>query len=347
MILTKKVMVNLNNGTINYYRELGYNTTDKKQIIILVSDLKKNSHTQIQVKCAKCGSVKEMMYKTYNKITNNNKSEYYCSKCKSEKIKQTNLEKYGVENIFQYEKIKEKIKHNNIEKYGVDYYQQTDNYKNKVKNTNLERYGVSSYTKTEKCKLKIKQTKKERYGDANYNNKEKMILTIRENEKKNIINKAKKIHGDLYDYSLINNYENMVKKEKIICKKHGVFYQSMGQHIYSKHGCPKCRESKGEKKIRLYLEEKKILYISQKKFKECKNKRELPFDFYLPELNICIEYDGEQHYKSFEYFGGEEKFLQTLLNDIIKTEFCDNNNIKLIRYKYDEEIDFSKIKKES
>jgi len=47
-----------------------------------------------------------------------------------------------------------------------------------------------------------------------------------------------------------------------------------------------------------------IEYIKQKRFEKCRNKLPLPFDFYLPNENICIEYDGIQHFKPIDYFGG-------------------------------------------
>lgn len=46
------------------------------------------------------------------------------------------------------------------------------------------------------------------------------------------------------------------------------------------------------------------------------------FDFFLPKYNIIIEYNGEQHYKPFEYFGGEEKLQKTIHSDEVKKEYC-------------------------
>ena len=63
----------------------------------------------------------------------------------------------------------------------------------------------------------------------------------------------------------------------------------------------------------------------------CKYKGRLKFDFYLPDYNICIEFDGEQHFKPVEYWGGEEEFKKRQIKDKIKTSFCTNNDIKLIR----------------
>ena len=143
------------------------------------------------------------------------------------------------------------------------------------------------------------------------------------------IKMSKKIHGDKYDYSLVE-YVNHLTKIKIICKKHGVFKQTPNSHL-SEKGCPICFESKGEMKIRKFLNEKEIKYISQKKFKKCRYKRMLSFDFYLPTKNICIEYDGNQHFKSVDYWGGLKSYENRLIRDKIKNNFCSDNKIKLIR----------------
>lgn len=60
----------------------------------------------------------------------------------------------------------------------------------------------------------------------------------------------------------------------------------------------------------------------------------LTFDFYLPEHNICIEYDGEQHFKPIKIFGGNLYFKQIKYHDKIKTQYCKTNNIELIRIPY-------------
>lgn len=83
-----------------------------------------------------------------------------------------------------------------------------------------------------------------------------------------------------------------------------------------------------------YLNSKNIEYIAQKTFEDCKNIRLLPFDFFLPQYNICIECQGQQHYYPVDFFGGNEKFLKTCKNDKIKKEFCSSNNIELICLPY-------------
>jgi hypothetical protein len=150
------------------------------------------------------------------------------------------------------------------------------------------------------------------------------------------IEKAKLIHGDKYNYSNIN-YINSNTKIKIICDKHGLFKQTPCNHLQGQ-GCPICKESKGEKNIRRYLLLNNIEFISEYKFNECYNEKLLPFDFYLPKTNTCIEYDGIQHYKPINRFGGELGFKRGKINDEIKNDFCSKNKIKLIRISYFEDI---------
>jgi len=153
---------------------------------------------------------------------------------------------------------------------------------------------------------------------------------------KDFIKKSKKIHGNRYDYSLVE-YKNANTKVKIICKKHGIFKQTPYKHLKNQ-GCPNCKNSKGETLIRNYLENKKILFEQEKIFKNCKNKQFLPFDFYLPEYNICIEYDGIQHFKPIEIWGGVKSLKENQKRDKIKTDYCKENNIYLIRIKYNQNI---------
>ena len=99
-------------------------------------------------------------------------------------------------------------------------------------------------------------------------------------------------------------------------------------------GCPKCNESKGEKLVRKWLEKNNIKYKYQYSFPDCKDINTLPFDFYLPDYNIAIEYQGKQHYESIDYFGGEKSLQYTQKHDSIKKEYCKNNNIKLLEIPY-------------
>jgi very-short-patch-repair endonuclease len=157
------------------------------------------------------------------------------------------------------------------------------------------------------------------------------------------IEESKLIHGDKYDYSSVN-YINNKTNVKIICPIHGDFEQRPDDHLNG-HGCEKCNDSSGEKTIINYLLKNNILFETQKRFNSCKNKRKLPFDFFIPSKNICIEFDGIQHFKPIKIWGGTPNLKYIQNNDKIKNKFCEDNGIKLIRIKYSENIE-NKLKKE-
>jgi len=161
---------------------------------------------------------------------------------------------------------------------------------------------------------------------------QKKVSLFRTKSQKNFIEDAIKIHGNNYDYSLVE-YINGNTQIKIICHEHGVFLQKPVKHLQG-HRCTHCSKSKGENNISNILNKHKIKYIDEHRFDKCRNKNPLPFDFYLPKLNVCIEFDGEQHYKSFEFFGGEKRLNSTQRKDQIKSQYCKTNNIKLIRIPY-------------
>lgn len=108
-------------------------------------------------------------------------------------------------------------------------------------------------------------------------------------------------------------------------------------------GCRFCKLSIRESIIYTYLEEHNISFVPQKCFDDCRYKQLLPFDFYLPNYNICIEYQGEQHYKpvDFSYTPTEEskqlsqkRFELGKKRDAIKKKYCEDNNIFLLEISY-------------
>ena len=136
------------------------------------------------------------------------------------------------------------------------------------------------------------------------------------------------------DIEIIGEYINDSTKIECLCKICNTKWETIPNNLLHNSGCPKCKSSKGENKIDNYLSNKNIRFDRQYKFENCKIKRTLPFDFYLPDYNTCIEYDGELHYKSVDYFGGDIALKNTKFRDEIKTQYCKDNNIKLIRIPY-------------
>lgn len=154
-----------------------------------------------------------------------------------------------------------------------------------------------------------------------------------------LISEFRKIHLNKFDYSLVD-FKGVSSKIEIICKIHGSFNQKIHQHLKGQ-GCKLCSSnSKGEEYIKMHLEEMKIKYIQQHGFDTCRYINKLSFDFYLPEHNTCIEFDGIQHFKPIKDFGGEKGFNDCIKRDECKNKWCLENNVKLIRIKYN---DISKI----
>ena len=89
--------------------------------------------------------------------------------------------------------------------------------------------------------------------------------------------------------------------------------------------------SRGEHNIKSWLEENKVVFEYQFVFPELKR---MPFDFYIPSKNIAIEFDGEQHFRPVEYFGGENKYNKQIKSDKRKTDYCSKNKVELIRIPY-------------
>jgi hypothetical protein len=150
------------------------------------------------------------------------------------------------------------------------------------------------------------------------------------------IDKAILIHGKIYDYSEVK-YKNNYTKIKIKCKTHGFFEQTPSNHLSGK-GCDLCQNSKNENLISLILKNNNVNYIQQHKFDDCRHIRRLPFDFYIPDHNMCIEFQGKQHYHPVEFFGGKNGFILQQKRDKIKELFCKKNSIKLILIKYNDNV---------
>lgn len=113
-----------------------------------------------------------------------------------------------------------------------------------------------------------------------------------------------------------------------------VKYQKEWNGFINFLGVSSNRKSSGEESIAEILNSMGVSYIREKKFDDCKNINQLCFDFYLPDLSILIEYDGELHYKSCDFFGGDRTLERIQKLDKIKDDWCKENNIKLIRIPY-------------
>ena len=119
MILTRDIDIKISESNYQYYDDLGYDVAIGENIKIPVELMSKGSHYKIFCKCDGCGIEKEVIFKNYIKY-DNNWGEYFCRKCSERKRKETLRKNFGVDYPIQNKKVLNKMKNTLIEKYGVD-----------------------------------------------------------------------------------------------------------------------------------------------------------------------------------------------------------------------------------
>ena len=168
MILTKFLTIKVNHNSLNYYKSLGYDVNCSSKIIIPIEHLTKGSHQKIDCKCNYCDQITNITYKDYlSCIKKTNK--YSCTKCKFNKAKLTNLEKYGFESALQNKEIKNKQINTNNKKYGFNCPLGNKLIKDKSNETLMKNYGVDNPLKSLIIKDKFKETCLKKYGYDNPN----------------------------------------------------------------------------------------------------------------------------------------------------------------------------------
>jgi hypothetical protein len=260
----------------------------------------------------KCNNDNHEWFPIYNNFINKNRN---CSKC-SKKYKSTQKE---IE-----EKVLNKCKEKNYEL--VESFIYTDAINTilhlKCNNDNHEWFPTyNNFINNNRCCQKCAGTLKITQDVAN----------------ELVLNKCKERNYELVEPFIYINNETKIHLK---CNKDNhEWFPKYNNFIKCNKGCPICNESRGEYKISKFLKNKNIFFKREYKFENCKYKKLLQFDFYLPDLNICIEYDGQQHFEIVEKWGGEKTLNDTKIRDKIKTKYCLDNNIQLLRIKYDDDIE--------
>ena len=149
----------------------------------------------------------------------------------------------------------------------------------------------------------------------------------------------------LKEFEFLEEYKNIDTKIKIKHKKCGTVFELSPYKLIYRHNkkyCPICyyKKSHGEIEIAAFLENKKINYYREYAFQDLSNRK---FDFYLPEQNIIIEFDGEQHFKPVDFFGGEDSFKDLQKRDYEKNQYCLKNKITVFRIPYTQINNIEKI----
>lgn len=155
------------------------------------------------------------------------------------------------------------------------------------------------------------------------------------------VDRVNKLNADI---AVVGRYISAQQKVLVKCKKCNTEFNVIPNNVKTRNHiyCPSCHQkesiSVGEKLIKNYLSDHDIYFIHEYKYDGLLgvNGGQLSYDFYLPFYNILIEFQGEQHERPVEYFGGDEKFHIQQEHDKRKREYAAAHNITLLEIWYDE-----------
>ena len=340
MLKDENIKICISYKNRKYYEELLSIKIEIGNIVELRSNLiQSGSSILITGICDFCRSNRKLSMKEYNKQTNNGLNKFSCSKkCSILKTKESNLERYGVENIFQCDDIKTKSrntkyelygdlnfnnryksKKTNLEKYGCEYASMSSIIKKKVKKTNLERYGYEYASQNQLVLNKMKKSNIERYGVDNYSKTDEFTLKVSEKWFKTM-------------YERLESYGHLVKINEteytIKCKdcnnNYTIFNSLMNVRLRNNEDiCLNCNPiNSGFSKM-----EKSLFNIIKENYngEVIENSRKLidglEIDIFLPDLKLAFEFNGL--YWHSELYKHRTYHLE-------KTNKCLENGIQLI-----------------
>lgn len=265
-----------------------------------------NSRMNLEITCEDCG---KHIIKKWGSIIND--KSFKCINC----INNSNDRKYLIDFIKKYFKekglcvIDSEYKGNDVPLNCID----SNGYKVKISYSNLK---LNKYPNVFSLKF----------------NKDNYINNINQYFKNNNINCVALYY---LENEFISGYNVIICR----CECGNEFKSSWGAIKDGKIRCEYCSKcmSNMEFKVREWLDSNNIEYEYQKRFEDCKVKRVLPFDFYLPKFNCVIEVQGEQHYKPIIFsdeINIEKEFKKRKEYDKIKKEYCKNNKIDLLEISY-------------
>lgn len=143
---------------------------------------------------------------------------------------------------------------------------------------------------------------------------------------------AKLTNGEYICKTSYVNSRTDVIMEHSVC---GHLYNVRPHDFLMGNRCPYCKQSKGEKLVESVLLSTGVKYEIQKVFEDCGNKNQwLPFDFYLKDLRLLIEYDGVQHFKPVKYYGGMKKLNDQKRRDSVKNDYAVSHGLSVLRIPY-------------
>lgn len=300
-----------------WYESKGYKYTKLYDILkVKAKDLPDSSKVYVKVVCDLCGEEIDCMMINYNNRVD--KSIYVCKKCSMTKVSMDSKQQRAKKKFDEIRKICEENDYELLSDES-EYVNVNTVIKFICKKHGMQSVKIQNFLNNRKCA----KCSMEEMGIKKMHTQEYIKSVI------------ESFNGNIW----LNPNEYMgttVKNLRIQCGLCGqVFVTSFNSYSTEKTAQRKCfscscRESKGEVLIRKFLEENNIIFEREKSFSDCKDILPLPFDFYLPEYNLLIEFDGQHHYEN-RGFGNLEK---TQMHDKIKNKYCEDNNINLLRIPY-------------
>ena len=317
LIEDELVEVKWHNNSKSWYESRGYKFTHNGDYFYVKSqDVHPGARIKVTVKCDYCGKIYKKNMCDYTKSIKNNQL-VACKRCTGIKSGQTRIYNSKEDVVSQFNKY--------CEEKGYEPITNTDSY-----------YGVTYpfYFICPKHGLQSVSFGTIRVGGGCIKCGFEKSSKIRKSNIECIKSYIESLNNNIWlnPQEYISQHE---KNLKIKCGSCGETFTTRFS-VYKTIGtgkCPNCgkKRSRAEYTISSILDKHNIIYVQEKCFSDCRDKRPLPFDFYLPEYNLCIEFDGQGHY---EPKFGEHSLKQTIYHDNIKNKYCVANDINLLRIPY-------------
>jgi hypothetical protein len=285
MIKENEIQINGHSSNYRYYTELGYDVQIRKPFNVNPIHLMKGSVVKITSICDNCKKETKNFFKDYWNYTDGLNNPYYCTSCKYIKSEETSIEKWGTKNPMQNESVKDKLKNSMIDKYGVEYYSKTEEWLFKFKKTSYEKWGFDNPSKSEYIINDIRD--KNKYLSTNIFKEESKIKKERNTWKKYAKSLPEK-------YKAISYKDSMFKVQHSECGEFDItkalLYNRLKGNSIICLNCNPIDVKNSSFEIEVYN------YILNKGLRvERKNRKileGLEIDIYLPDLNIAIECNG-------------------------------------------------------
>lgn len=318
MLIEQNVLVTWDSRNKDYYTNLGYQFTGyRTKFMVKIQDLSSNTSYRVAVKCDHCGAERTIPYYRYCHSVEKY-GQYYCNHCSGTQIAK-----------ITFHKRQDRLYSQLIDLCKDINYQPLTKKEEIVKNTSRITYVCNNGHKNSMRLSNLLSGK--RCPDCH-----KLECRKKYKNSDEYVKNAIELYGGTWkNYGeYVNRYErNLIISCPSCHKDFTTSFVLFTQH--SGQLCPDCsnKMSVGESKIKAYLDEKGILYEREKWFSDCRDINPLPFDFYLPETNEIIEFDGKQHFDETHLFS-HTPTSTVKKHDQIKNEYCISHNIHLIRIPY-------------